>query len=180
MNVLFLDIDGVLNHCGQTIWAQRRQDAGEFKIDYHNKEVESRVNAESCPIAVSNLKLIIEAVPQLKIVVHSNWTSNRDWDFIEKFFTKLGFDTKDWETTPKKFSSEKTHEIGFWLHDYKDDHNDELPKFKVVDDKSWAYQGLHSEGAVYLIDPRVGLTYIDAVNLIEFYNPEWEEPVMAF
>lgn len=72
MNVIFLDIDGVLNH-------------GHFGKDENDKFG----FADDC---IANLKKILAKVPDTKLVITSSW----------KHFTKQGFvdkDTNDWRET---------------------------------------------------------------------------------
>lgn len=84
------------------------------------------------PVAVSLLNKLIEA-SGAKIVMSSSWRK-QGYDVVVELLSKNGVDPKhlheDWDT-PWKFSSQRIHEIKWWL----DDHS-EVTHYVAIDDES--------------------------------------------
>lgn len=81
MKVLFLDIDGVLNHIGSFIYANKNgYGNGGANLDFDK--------CLYCPIAVSNLGWLLEELPDLKIVVSSSWRILLPWHELMRLLTE--------------------------------------------------------------------------------------------
>lgn len=122
MQILFLDIDGVLNN--------DRLFQSEPAIATNNDhETMLGMLDSDC---VWNLGYLLQKVPDLKVVIHSTWRKMWDWEKIAEAICAacacidrgrfIG-------ATPWKFSSEKCHEIPWWLAAHP-----EAAKYVVLDD----------------------------------------------
>lgn len=83
--IIFLDIDGVLNH--QSFYIKRHQEKleGKFHIDYPNSEF--------CPKSVSYLNEIT-SICNAEIVLSSTWRLGRTDEEIVKLFKEVGITGK--------------------------------------------------------------------------------------
>lgn len=167
MNIIFLDIDGVMNMYGNS--------SRTFMKPY-GQHIE--------PHLVNRLNYICKNVPDLSIVISSSWRSNME--DLEKQLVEQGF--KYWNKvigkTPHPYSStqreDKTFNIGLqyrgeqiqdWLLD-NTDYN--INNFLVIDDEVSDICGdkcnLISSTQVYQIDGKEGLLDRDAMNIIKFFK----------
>lgn len=174
MKVIFLDIDGVLSP-----HSKFAPDSAHFP--YH---------VAFSPIAVQNLKNILEKTGA-KLVLSTRWVDRLGFTSTALVLAShsitgpyvIGQDVsknkndavspcdwlsdkggKFWGVTipPKKMSSDKCHEISFWLSDY----SDKIKGYCVIDDDFIAGQ----EDYQVQTDGEVGITEKDAEKIIEMLN----------
>ena len=123
MNVCFCDIDGVLNFSsyGEDIYYDK----------FHDKEI---ALDQEC---VDNFLKLLEIFPDLKIVWSTGWRfdDNVYWNtwrnprkYLEETYPILK--SRVIGKTPRKMSSERFHEIKWWL----DRHSNEILNYVILDD----------------------------------------------
>lgn len=160
MEILFLDIDGVLNSWQHLLYSKDRNIKG---------------NKNLCPIAMANLNYILDTCPKIEIIIHSNWTKFLDLDTVKDILEINGFNHNNRVagTTPKKLSSNRWNEIRMYL----DDHPGEVDSFIILDDREIPKE-YSSDCDTYnkmydnflLIDQRVGLTFYNVMKIIEHFG----------
>ena len=163
-DVVFLDIDGVLNSYASEIRAKRLnlgEGAGFTDISVmHERNI--------CPINWSNFLFILENT-SVQVVLSSSWRKMFSFVEIKELFAKLGMDPQRLiDYTPQ--AKIRHDEIGAWL-----DENPDV-KYKILDDCP-VYNDLRDQWVK--CDQRSGLTYIQACEVIEFFNPDFKEPVIC-
>jgi hypothetical protein len=118
MNIIFLDIDGVLNSEQQVI-----------KLYRENQQ--ARINRDFCPLAVSNLLHIVESISNTKIVISSTWRKLHTLVELQNFFQAAGFPPELVIDTTPVLGTERGHEIQKWL-----DNHTNVERFAILDDDS--------------------------------------------
>lgn len=168
--ILFLDIDDVLVNKSltekefNTIMAGTRIGASE------EQEKEAFYIAVSLydEDAVRRLLAVLEQTGA-KIVIHSSWGRMLGAEFTKRVLEATGisenFFHKDW-ITPKKFSSNKSHEINFWLEDYLEENN-EKPLFVILDDDKIFYWEENNKYPQVIPEKNIGLTDKEVLELLE-------------
>lgn len=161
MKVVFLDIDGVLN--GASYGEDTYFDA------FADKDLALH---QSC---LDNLKAIVDAHPDAKIV----WTS--DWRFYDKAKwhqwknPKLYLEALPWLAgkfigkTPAKMSSEHYHDIKWWLDENKTEH------YVILEDSYFPKNWFGIEKHLVATDSNIGLSKKDADLAIKILNGEFEK-----
>lgn len=173
MYIIFLDIDGVLSPLTNS-----SSKAGHF--GYH---------VEFCPKAVANLKSLLET-SQAKIVLSTRWVGRIGFQATVLALATHGITgpyvlpsdlgekdeiyPNDWMNkeangkfygvcvTPKKFTSEKGHEISMWLSDYAS----KIKGYVVLDDEAIFFQ----ESYQVQTDGGIGLTEENVEQALKILN----------
>jgi len=175
VNVLFLDFDGVLNskqHCLATAdfkvrGAENLSDADLFRMKHD-------VNANN----MWALGFILDQLPDLKIVISSAWRLHYHIESFRELFKIFKLDeTRIIGFTPKKFSSERMHEIRMWVDDYEELHHKKVDFLAVDDHVIWDIDHEFKEREI-LTDAWVGLSMHDAFRIIKHFKPDFKEPEM--
>lgn len=162
MKVLFLDVDGVLNSV-QAVYFYHRRNKGTVKTEWNPYE-------EFCPIAISNLVGILEAVPDLKIVVSSTWRLGCvTADDLRKIFDPIPLADgqkliKDAiiDRTPAFRDGPRGNEIADWLK------KNPVAQYAIVDDDSDMLENQMSN--FYQTDGYVGLNWRDSDKIINHFG----------
>jgi len=172
-----LDFDGVLNS-KQHFLALKEQGKPLGKDTLEEADLE-------CMKRLTNsnnfwcLKYILANVPDLKIVISSAWRNHFKLEQFKELFKHYGLDgERIIDKTPKRFSSERVHEIHEWLDVYY-----ELKREKI----SWAAIDDHvifnledsDKANEFLTDSWVGLTMNDAFKIIKYFKSDFKEPEIA-
>lgn len=185
MKVLFLDFDGVLNS-KQHILATKDKDApGRNTLKGADFEfMKKNVNANN----MWCLKYILDNVPDLQIVLSTSWRSHFEMDQFKELFKEFGLDeSRLIGKTPKKFTSERIHEIHMWLDDTTEAEYDENGKainrkvevdWMAVDDHVIFNLEDPDKQRELLTDSWVGLTLPDAIKIIRHFKPDFKETVI--
>ena len=168
MKILFLDFDGVLN-------------TDRYQAVLHSQALPTsdEFGALFDPDAVASLRAIIDAVPDLKIVIESSWkalginTMRRMWEVrslpgevydisphIDNDELLLSVDLDDPEAFSKLEGLGKGGEIQAWM----DAHHEEVEAYVIVDDVD-EFQGELGDHLV-VTDPREGLTNSKAIEAV--------------
>lgn len=163
MKIIFLDIDGVLNsNASHHYWKQR---------GYLTNLEEAK---HLCPVAISNLNLLMKENQDLKICLSSAWRKVFGMNETKRVLHLMGFKyiEKLVSQTLQTFGSRpRGHEVQEWLEDHPGFEN-----FIVLDDKPYNFtsvgykkfdpsieditEEMISEGRQFIwIDHRDGFTY---------------------
>jgi len=173
MKVLFLDFDGVLNN------KQHMLATKEVKTPDANDLNDAELFAMKRDIAQQNiwvLGFILDQLPDLHIVISSAWRTYYELESFKELFRIFQLDpTRIIGKTPKRFSSERIHEIHMWLEDWEEV-NQKKVDWVAVDDH--VIFNLEDEDKVreFLTDGWTGLTMRDAFAIIRHFNPDYKEP----
>lgn len=164
---LFLDFDGVIvPEQAYFYWAKRK-----------DKKRASGSRAErSCPIALSNLDYVCDQVPELLIVISSTWRKYYSLEDIKALLREDGFRNVDRivAITPsiaRGFNDQngmRGTEIISWLND-----NASTEDWVALDDHKYNIKEEH----LVLTLQEVGFTLLQAYQVIERFNPDWQRPL---
>lgn len=171
MNILFLDIDGVLN--SKQLFLMRKgceisSNKAEFEEDIEYMKAYTDPNNMWC------LKYILDNVPDLSVVLSTSWRNLFDMEAFRELFQHYGLDAnRIIGKTPQRLSSERVHEIHMYLDDNKD-----ITKWAVLDDHVIFNLEDVDKANEFLTDSWIGLMMIDAFKIIRHFNLEFKEPVM--
>lgn len=173
VNILFLDIDGILNNKQHFMMLKELPKVS--GADTLNDADLFTMKRDTNKMNFWCLKYILDNVPDLKIVISSSWRNYYSIEQFKELFTIYGLDgERIIDKTPKKFSSERIHEIHMWQDDHKD-----IKKWVALDDHEiYTLEDPDKQNEV-LTDSWVGLTMPDAIKIIKHFKPDFKEPVMG-
>lgn len=155
MEIIFLDIDGVLNSAQG--WASGVCSRWVF-----------------CPEAVGNLNGILEAVPEAVIILSSSWRHMKR-DELNDIFTNNGIDfSRVVGATPRaaSFNGVRGLEIQAWLDAHRAREDD---RFVILDDDT---DMAHLMDRLVLVDSKVGLTRENAERAVELLSAAHDAPAV--
>lgn len=157
MKILFLDIDGVMN--------------SHQAIHMYYKESNAAKHGRSmpfCPISCSNLREILERIPDLKIVVSSTWRLGRTLEQLREDLAPMGIDSSRIidKTPSNRMTRHRGQEIRSWI---EDEAPAPVERFVIVDDDS--DMGALMENLVQT-DTRMGLMWDKMVEILKHFNAE--------
>jgi len=164
MNVLFLDIDGVLNSADwfkeayETRKLARKKYEDRLIADYGNARWELDVSPEHA----AHLKRIMQEVESLNIVVSSTWRLHYSVDELKTRLSKLLDISSDRIVgkTPRLFTA-RGLEIQKWLDDNL------VEKFAILDDDS---DMEHLKDNLFQTKNKSGLQKEHADKIIEYFK----------
>ena len=159
VEVLFLDIDGVLNSWQSAYWALRKS--------------KGRLSSQLCPIAVSNLDELMVKNPALKIVISSTWRSLYPLQELKEILKDQGFENphRIIGYTPEFPFKDRYFEIKAWI-----DQNPTVQKYLILDDKP-VLNANHRDYSVaqactLLIDGTVGFNWRNLYEANDYFGGE--------
>ena len=118
MKVIFVDVDGVLNS------------AESFKREH--KKGTKAIHHTLCPILCKNFQLILDALPEVKVVISSTWRKYHELDWLKAKFAEYGIDsTRVIGKTPELMGMHRGHEITDYLQEHFD-----VVDYVILDDNS--------------------------------------------
>jgi HAD domain in Swiss Army Knife RNA repair proteins len=186
MKVLFLDCDGVTNSKAHFLATK------DFKVHGADTLSDADLFAMKRDTNANNmfvLGYILDQVPDLKIVISSSWRLHYDLESFKDLFKIFNLDgSRIIGKTPKKFTSERVHEIHMWLDEVNeikyDEDDKEIPTAKVKVD--WVALDDHTifnledpdKFREFLTDGWTGVTMHDAFKIIKHFNPNYKEPMI--
>lgn len=180
--VLFLDIDGVLNSRASVI-AEDFLGAPTIDevTDLFGDEL-SLLRYESerlSKVSLGCLAYILTALPDLEIIVHSTWGSLYALEDIKKIFKAVKVPNiiidRMSKVTPKKLSSQKCHEIKWALQEIQES---EDVVYIILENHNVDPDGQWFGDNQYIVDDDIGLGYKDAIQVIKHFNPDFKEPTI--
>lgn len=172
MKVLFLDIDGVLNHDNWYSWRQYcwknnmtdklyDQSLNDERTIYLSQEIDER--------SIANLNKIVDATG-CKVVLSSSWRSSSEQENIyTNYILKLkGFKHKFYSVTPYSVDRIRGIEIDAWLN--KAEQTEEIESYVILDDDT---DMLPEQMNNFInIDSKYGLSDADVDLAIKILNNE--------
>lgn len=117
MKILFLDIDGVVNH--QEFYKRRENDETLKSLPYPLCEFD--------PLVVDRINYILDETNS-KLVISSSWRFN---EHLQNIFDNVGFKHKIYDITPYGMGKCRGHEIKEWLNKHTD-----VTNYVIIDDDS--------------------------------------------
>jgi len=172
-NIIFLDIDGVLNS-GQDVIRRSREASknGDGSFDYKFL----------CPTACSNLQWILEQDSSARIVVSSTWRIMHNLEELIKILKQSGVDYAEKrviDITPKdtddKIGGVRGDKIQAWL----DSTRYVIKRFAIIDDdsdmahlKPYLHQTNYNDGLVFSIAENITQYFL-------YYDYEFEKMEMG-
>jgi len=154
MKIIFLDIDGVLNH--QLFYEEKSQNQRYKEIGHPLCDLD--------PKAVGYLNTLIEDTGA-QVVISSTWRKGKTVQAMQELLEKVGFKGKVIGLTPVLYwsgdcktyhSAPRGCEIVEWMHRFSESKNDFIERYVILDDDSdmlW-----HQRNSFILIDGYCGLT----------------------
>lgn len=118
MKILFLDLDGVVNH--QEFYRRRANDEVLKNLPYPLCEFD--------PLVVNRINYILDETNNSKLVVSSSWRFDKH---LQNIFDNVGFKHKIYDITPYGMGKCRGYEIQEWLNNHKDTTN-----YVIIDDDS--------------------------------------------
>jgi len=175
MNILFLDWDGVLNNKQHFLMTK-----GDMvpSADTLNDADLFAMKKDTSILNMWVLGYILDNVPDLKIVISSTWRNHYDIESFKELFKIYGLDgDRIIGKTPKRFSSERVHEIHEWLDDYQELHHKKADWIALDDHPIFHLEDPDKANEV-LTDSWVGLSLPDAFKVIKHFKPDFKDPVI--
>lgn len=174
MKVLFLDFDGVLNSKQHYLATKDVKIKGVEDPDVADLlSMKKNVNYNNMWV----LGYILKKVPDLKIVISSAWGLHFRLDQFKELFKIFKLDPERViDITPRKMSSARSMEVGWWLELQKEKTPDDPIHFITVDDHIIFDINDPRKVNEYTMDAWTGLTMRDAFKIIQHFDPKFQEP----
>ena len=150
MKILFLDCDGVMNSIQSEIY-------------YENFGEGDKYSGKFCPIAASNLKYLLDTLPDLNIVISSSWRLNR-MDILEDYFKEFNLPWNRVIGRTKWLRKARGIEIQDWLDNHP---AEQVEDFVILDDSN---DMVHLEIKLVQTSPKIGLTIIEAEQILKRFD----------
>lgn len=126
------------------------------------------------PVAVSLVNKLLEE-SQAQLVISSSWR-NKGLDTIKDMLTKNGMDPsvlhEDWET-PQKFSSQRIHDIKWWLDDHP-----EVTHYVAIDDIDLDVEFVPNAVLAGAYEGFSFRNYLEARGFLDAYNETEEDQAL--
>ena len=149
--VIFLDIDGVLNH--KQFFEKKKELLYESYIKLPFPFDSFDVNI------IHNLNKFWEKYTDVKLVISSSWRWDSD---LDKILKQVGLRKKVDNITPTIISNHRGEEIDIFLEKYK------VKNYVIIDDVDDMLE--HQKEHLILCDDNVGLTQENLEKVIEILN----------
>lgn len=176
MQIIFLDMDGVLNN------KQHFLATKEVKMPGADTLSDADLFAMKRDIAPNNiwvLGFILDQLPDLKIVISSSWRNFYQFESFKELFKIFKLDdSRITGKTPRVLSNDRRHEINLYIESFVEI-NQKVPDWVAVDDHVIFNIEDPEKHREYLTDGWLGLTMHDAFKIIKHFKPEWKEPEMG-
>lgn len=172
MKVLFLDIDGVLN----TDYDRSVMPVCAFHKNIFDGIPLSIDGMNFKPSCVEAFRRIINEVPELHLVISSNWRLHVKAKHFYELFKLYGIEPFHIDLIDQD-EEDSFFKRSFLLCKYIKFNTAKTVKYVAVDDRKDLF---HSEFSnVYFTDPGCGLTDNDATVIIEFLNKDIKQPIKS-
>lgn len=168
MNVLFLDMDGVLNSKGDFLLPPVHRSAQKDGEESSVTIMLENMNQWN----VDNLVYALKALPDLQIVISSAWRKHFSLADFKATFNIVGLPSdRLLGFTPAKLSSSRASEVRMWL-----DENPAAKSIAVVDDHVVFDLEDPMKQREVLTNPWTGFTMHDAESLIQLFDNSFKLP----
>ncbi len=161
MNIIFLDIDGVLNSTQSIMMFHQKYNVGKGENDWLAPD------EYFCPIAMSNLFVILKEVPNTVIVISSDWRLGETIDSMKDKFKKQKYNLPIIGFTPYLANVTRGIEIMGFMNLYvgnKKPDGENIEKFVILDDD---HDMMHLEKFRVKTSYYHGLTWEDTLKAID-------------
>lgn len=171
MQVIFLDIDGVLNTVpGNLYWKAKYGD----KIPKYLKfGLAEKLDPTAVVLFNKAIDEIINNGTDIKIVISSSWRNIFKWNKLLSVLKREGIKHTDRiiaKTGYGKMSSWRGHEIQWWMRDYEEETGIKVEKYAIVDDNS---DMLREQMSFFIqTNTREGFSCENAQKLIDMFKSE--------
>ena len=143
MKLIFLDFDGVLNS------------EASFHMEFRKKkrnQTMTKINETLSEVACSNFQMILEAVPEAKIIISSAWRVFFDLDWLKGHLQSYGIDSsRVIGVTGRTLSGHRGREIRETLEDLQEKNPGEPIEYIIIDDSVGDLQ-LYKDCLLYTSD----------------------------
>lgn len=161
MKLLFLDMDGVLNHHGSTYRSWRLNGKKCVFLGWEHL----------CPISCSNLEFVLDKIPDMKVVISSTWRLHHEWEewntnkyLLEECPSIAG---RVIGKTPALYRGFSEAPRGTEILEYLSETGNQKTPFVVLDDNT-DMPGVE-ENFIH-VDECLGFTYRDAVKVLKHFG----------
>jgi hypothetical protein len=159
LDILFFDIDGVLNsEQSAVMWHRRGRLNGGLTPGRH----------DFCPIAASNLLSLFEFLPNLRLVISSTWRNNRTIQELDQIMQDAGLKPGTVIGKTPRFNDDhcRGREIQDWLTRYPN-----VRRFAILDDDS---DMAHLMPYLKHTSWRHGFMRQDMHDLVDYFMHPWK------
>jgi len=184
MQIIFLDMDGVMNSWQSAYWyrdlmGHEEESWVNYKVQDIDKEDEEEFSVysrELCPLACANLKSLLDDYPEARIVISSTWRRGRSPDWFNRLFRMFKIIKEDRviDKTPV-MGTERGFEIQDWLDNNSDKYD--ITEFVILDDDADMCHFCETDNFVQT-DAKVGFDYLakeKVDRLFGGYNLKFED-----
>lgn len=158
MKVIFLDFDGVLNSQGSFVLEDRIR-----KDNVRRQGVKGRVPETLCHVCTSNLQVVLDQYPEVKVVLSTTWRTMYSMDWLKEKLASYHIDAnRVIDKTPEhRQTGDRGQEISAWL-----DKHPEVTHYIVIDDNDWGISPIHGQRFVKTTWES-GMTFQHAVEAVD-------------
>ena len=159
MNIIFLDIDGVLNSEEFAERHYKETGKGLFMYDFLD------------PFAVDSMKKFLDKHPDIRLVISSSWRYGDVHNTVDFFRSNGMSPLADYVIgeTPRSYSMERGKEIQWFLEhigtdvmgDFIIDNDIKIDRYVIVDDEDFDMLDFQKENHIVKIDRLYGITNDD-------------------
>lgn len=171
MDILFVDLDGVLNNCTHFLFL-RQNALGSDSL----REANIRAGIQDLdPWNCANLKYVFDTLPDLKIVLSTAWRDSFEMDEIQEMFERRNLPgSRIIGKTAREEMAGRAGVIRKYVAENK-------PKqYAVIDDKAVFVSTDPEYGRFLKTTPITGFTYGDAIALIKLFQPTFKPHAVMF
>ncbi len=161
MQVIFLDFDGVLNSEASVLLSIRQR--------ILNGTDDSPVNEDLCPVCTSTFQMILDYLPEAKIVISSSWRLFFNIEQLKAILTRYGIEgERVVGVTPAAHldQSNRGDDISLYLEEHP-----EVTEYGILDDNGG--MTVHTDRFVQT-DYSTGLTLEKALEFIKLMDPQFD------
>lgn len=128
MKVIFLDFDGVLNNEGSFIYEARR------RKEWKEQGVKGSISQTFDNVNASNLQLVLDTYPEVKIVISSTWRLMFSVEELQGKFAEYHIDHTRiiGATSEDRLTGSRGLEIKRYLEKHP-----EIKQYVIIDDNDW-------------------------------------------
>lgn len=149
MKVIFLDFDGVLNSAGSFLYEDKR------RKKYKDKKAKGPVNETLCNVLTSNFQHILDAYPEVKIVLSTTWRIMHSLNWLKEKLASYNIgSSRVIGKTPQEWDGNRGLEINAWLGEHP-----EVTHYIAIDDNDDGISGLHGQHRFVKTTWEAGLTF---------------------
>jgi hypothetical protein len=178
--VLFLDMDGVLNSAAFFLGRKKP------KVPMGNRTPMQQFKYDLCPTLVGLLNYVLNSAPDVRIVISSAWGHYYSIPQFRAGLKSKGLSKENAEKiigiTPRKMSSMRCNEVVWWIQDHKEETGVDIKEWLTIDDhvifplKSQdSHYGKYKDQEIQT-NSEMGLTMTEVRKILTYFNPKFKVP----